>query len=71
MPSFRKRTNVMQSNDKKLERLLEETIETAKQTGSEMLVHYLNMAQYEHKEIIKINELKKLGIVETPSEHQS
>ncbi len=61
----------MQKNDKKLELLLEETLENAKITGSEALVHYLNMALYEHKENMKINELKRLGIVQTPSEHQS
>ena len=61
----------MQKNDKKLELLLKETLENAKITGSEALVHYLNMALYEHKENMKINELKRLGIVQTPSEHQS
>lgn len=61
----------MQNNDTSLKLLLEKTLETAKLSGSDMLVHYLNMALYEHKENMKINELKKLGIVETPSEHQS
>ncbi|MEP2945527.1 MAG: hypothetical protein ABJN11_02340 [Lentilitoribacter sp.] len=61
----------MQKNDQKLELLLEETLENAKIAGSEALVHYLNMALYEHKENMKINELKRLGIVQTPSEHQS
>ena len=61
----------MQDDDKKLEQLLEQTFKAAKAAGSDMLVHYLNMAIYEHKEDMKINELKKLGIVETPSEHQT
>lgn len=61
----------MQNNDKSLEQLISKSIEVARSTRSDMLVHYLNMALYEHKENMKINELKKLGIVETPSEHQS
>lgn len=61
----------MQKHDQNLELLLKESLVKAKKTGSEMLVHYLNMALYEHKENMKISELKKLGIVETPSEHQS
>lgn len=61
----------MQNHDRKLELLLEETLDNAKISGTKALIHYLNMAIYEHKENIKINELKQLGIVETPSEHQS
>lgn len=61
----------MQNHDRKLELLLEETLENAKTSGTEALIHYLNMAIYEHKENMKINELKQLGIIETPSEHQS
>ncbi|MEP2981564.1 MAG: hypothetical protein ABJO86_18890 [Lentilitoribacter sp.] len=61
----------MQNHDRKLELLLEETLKNAKISGTEALVHFLNMAIYEHKENMKINELKQLGIIETPSEHQS
>ena len=61
----------MQNHDRKLELLLEETLKNAKISGTEAIVHFLNMAIYEHKENMKINELKQLGIIETPSEHQS